>query len=68
MIPISHDTLERVQEALHDRFGAELAFSHGNPGLMAAVTLPGDGSYEVYVDVDETAAGARLKSITIAVS
>ena len=65
LIPISHDSLETVQEAVRERIGGEIAFSHGNPGFMAAVSLGGDGIYEVYAEVEDTAEGALVKSITI---
>ena len=65
--PVSHDSLERVHQALNDRIGGEIGFSHGNPAFMAAIQLPADGIYEVHVEVDDTPSGALLKSITIAV-
>jgi len=68
VIPVCHDSLERVQQAVRDGIGGEVGFSHGNPGFMAAVSLPADGIYEVQVDVEDTPAGPELKSITIAVA
>ncbi len=68
VIPVSHDSFERVQQAIHAGMGGEIAFSHGNPGFMAAVQLPGDGYYDVYADVEESGADVELKSITIVVA
>lgn len=67
VIPVSHDSLERVQQAVHDAVGGEIGFSHGHPAFMTAIQLPGDGIYEVHVEMDDTPSGAQLKSITIAV-
>jgi len=66
-MPISHDSSERVQQAVHDRVGGEISFSHGNPGFMAAVSLPEEGVYEVYAEVEDTAQGTLVRSITVAV-
>jgi hypothetical protein len=68
VIPVCHDSLERVQHAMRDGIGGEIDFGHGNPGFMAAVSLPADGIYEIQVDVEDTPAGAELKSIIIAVA
>lgn len=67
VIPVGHDSLERVQQAVHDAIGGEIGFSHGNPSFMAAIQLPADGIYEVHVEVEDSPSGARLRSITIAV-
>ena len=67
-IPVSHDSMERVVTAVRDRIGAVIDFSRGNPGFMAAMSLPGDGSYEVYAIVEDLPAGPELKAIQVEIA
>ena len=54
--------------AVRDRIGAVIDFSRGNPGFMAAMSLPGDGSYEVYAIVEDLPAGPELKAIQVEIA
>ena len=68
VIPISHDSLEGVQQAVRDRVGGEIPFSHGNPGFMAAVSLGSDGLYEIHAEIEDSADGPQVRSVTVAIT